>query len=216
MNFDLRLVADEGQKPTSSTATSVSIVVPFLDECATLETLYSRVRDVMDETGRAWEMIFVDDGSSDGGDVIASEMARANRNVTLIRFTRNFGKAAALSAGIAQAHGDIVVTMDADLQDDPSEIPRFLEKLSEGHDVVSGWKQTRYDPIGKTLPSRIFNRMTAKMFDIDLHDINCGFKAYTRRAAKRLNLSTIGILQYLAPSIAFTMPGFLKTPPPTL
>jgi len=188
MNFDLRLVADEGQKPTSSTATSVSIVVPFLDECATLETLYSRVRDVMDETGRAWEMIFVDDGSSDGGDVIASEMARANRNVTLIRFTRNFGKAAALSAGIAQAHGDIVVTMDADLQDDPSEIPRFLEKLSEGHDVVSGWKQTRYDPIGKTLPSRIFNRMTAKMFDIDLHDINCGFKAYTRRAAKRLNL----------------------------
>ncbi|WP_417809766.1 glycosyltransferase family 2 protein [Thioclava sp.] len=188
MKFDLRLVADEGQEPTASTATSVSIVVPFLDECATLETLYSCVRDVMDGTGRAWEMIFVDDGSRDGGDVIASEMARANRNVTLIRFTRNFGKAAALSAGIAQARGDIVVTMDADLQDDPTEIPRFLEKLSEGHDVVSGWKQTRYDPIGKTLPSRIFNRMTAKMFDIDLHDINCGFKAYTRRAAKRLNL----------------------------
>ncbi|MEX1663676.1 glycosyltransferase family 2 protein [Thioclava sp. 15-R06ZXC-3] len=188
MNFDLRLVADEGQKPTVSTATSVSVVVPFLDECATLETLFSRVCDVMGTTGRAWEMIFVDDGSRDGGDVIASELARANRNVTLIRFTRNFGKASALSAGIAQARGDIVVTMDADLQDDPAEIPRFLEKLSEGHDVVSGWKQTRNDPIGKTLPSRIFNRMTASMFDIDLHDINCGFKAYTRRAAKRLNL----------------------------
>jgi len=188
MNFDLRLVADEGQLPTDSAATSVSIVVPFLDECATLEPLFSRVREVMDTTGRPWEMIFVDDGSRDGGDAIVVELARGNRNVTLIRFTRNFGKASALSAGIAQAHGDIILTIDADLQDDPTEIPRFLEKLSEGYDVVSGWKQMRNDPIRKTLPSRIFNRMTAKMFDIDLHDINCGFKAYTRRAAKRLNL----------------------------
>jgi len=172
----------------ASMPTSVSIVVPFLNEFATLETLFSRVHVVMETTGRPWEMILVDDGSQDGGDMIAADLARANRNVTLIRFTRNFGKASALSAGIAQARGDIVVTMDADLQDDPTEIPRFLGKLSEGHDVVSGWKQTRNDPIGKTLPSRIFNRVTAKMFDIDLHDINCGFKAYTRRAAKRLNL----------------------------
>lgn len=171
-----------------SAATSVSIVVPFLDECATLEALFGRVRDVMETTGRPWEMIFVDDGSRDGGTEIASRLARANRNVTLVRFTRNFGKASALSAGFAQARGDIIVTMDADLQDDPAEIPRFLEILGDGYDVVSGWKQTRHDPIGKTLPSRIFNRMTAKMFDIDLHDINCGFKAYTRRAAKRLNL----------------------------
>lgn len=188
MNLDLRLVSDEGQKSAVSTMSSVSIVVPFLDESATLETLFSRVRAAMETTGRAWEMIFVDDGSRDGGDLLAADLARANRNVTLIRFTRNFGKASALSAGIALARGDIIVTMDADLQDDPVEIPRFLEKLAEGHDMVSGWKQTRHDPVSKTLPSRIFNRMTAKMFDIELHDINCGFKAYTRRAAKHLNL----------------------------
>lgn len=176
------------QPPVTSETASVSVVVPFLDEVSTLETLCSRIQAVMDPMDREWELIFVDDGSTDGGDKVAQELAERIAQVKLIRFTRNFGKASALSAGIAQAHGDIIVTMDADLQDDPTEIPRFLERISENYDVVSGWKQTRHDPLGKTLPSRVFNRMTAKMFDIDIHDINCGFKAYTRRAAKRLNL----------------------------
>ncbi|WP_239058344.1 glycosyltransferase family 2 protein [Aliiroseovarius sp. PrR006] len=178
----------DAQSPTAPEDASVSIVVPFLDEASTLETLCSRIQAVMETLGRDWELIFVDDGSTDGGGEIAADLARRVPQVKLVRFTRNFGKASALSAGIAQAQGDIIVTMDADLQDDPTEIPRFLERLAENYDVVSGWKQTRHDPLGKTLPSRVFNRMTARMFDIDIHDINCGFKAYTRRAAKRLNL----------------------------
>lgn len=167
---------------------TVSIVVPFLNEAATLEVLHQRITAAMEPLDPAHEIIFVDDGSDDGGELVAEALADLDARVRVIRFTRNFGKAAALSAGFAEARGDVIVTMDADLQDDPKEIPRFLTRLEQGYDVVSGWKQTRHDPLGKTLPSRVFNRMTARMFDVDLHDINCGFKAYTRRAARHLNL----------------------------
>jgi len=166
----------------------VTVVVPFLDECATLQELYDRLVEAFSTLDLEWEVIFVDDGSTDGGEVVVARIAERHQNVTLIKFTRNFGKASALSAGMARARGETIITMDADLQDDPSEIPRFLEKLAEGYDVVSGWKHNRNDPIAKTWPSRIFNWFTARAFDVDLHDINCGFKAYTRRAADRLNL----------------------------
>ncbi|EAQ04714.1 sugar transferase [Pseudooceanicola batsensis HTCC2597] len=166
----------------------VSVVVPFLNEAETLEVLHQRITATLAGLGPAYEIILVDDGSEDGGELIAEALAETDAHVRVIRFTRNFGKAAALSAGIAEARGDVIVTMDADLQDDPKEIGRFLAKLDEGYDVVSGWKQTRHDPVGKTLPSKIFNRMTARLFDVDLHDINCGFKAYSRRAARHLNL----------------------------
>jgi len=188
VNVDLRLAPAGQDEKSGRTARTVSIVVPFLDEYATLDTLHGRIAATMATLDRPWDLILVDDGSTDGGDRVAARLAQTHRNVTLIRFTRNFGKASALSAGMAQARGDIIVTMDADLQDDPAEIPRFLDKLAEGYDVVSGWKEKRHDPLGKTLPSRVFNRMTARLFDIEIHDINCGFKAYTRRAAKRLNL----------------------------
>ena len=167
---------------------TVSIVVPFLNEAETLEEMHARITVAMGALAPRHEVIFVDDGSDDGGDLVVEALAEADPAVRLIRFTRNFGKAAALSAGMAEARGDVIVTMDADLQDDPKEIPRFLARLEEGYDVVSGWKQMRHDPLGKTLPSKVFNRMTARMFDVDLHDINCGFKAYTRRAARHLNL----------------------------
>lgn len=166
----------------------VSIVVPFLNEQGSLQELFERICAVMSGTGRDWEVLFVDDGSNDGGTEFVSKLAQAATNVTLIRFTRNFGKAAALAAGFARAKGNIIVTMDADLQDDPIEIPRFLEGIEAGNDVVSGWKALRNDPLGKTLPSRVFNLMTARLFDIELHDINCGFKAYSRRALRHLNL----------------------------
>ncbi|MCK0141234.1 glycosyltransferase family 2 protein [Aliiroseovarius sp. F20344] len=188
MDLTSTATAVDFQSNIISENASVSVVVPFLDEIETLEKLYDRIYAVLAPMDRDWELIFVDDGSTDGGTDVAAALAKSKEHVRLVRFTRNFGKASALSAGIAQAQGDIIVTMDADLQDDPKEIPRFLERISENYDVVSGWKQTRHDPLGKTLPSRVFNRMTAKMFDIDIHDINCGFKAYTRRAAKRLNL----------------------------
>jgi glycosyltransferase involved in cell wall biosynthesis len=167
---------------------TVSVVVPFLNEAATLEELHRRITAAMAPLAPAHEIILVDDGSDDGGELIAEALAEIDPAVRVIRFTRNFGKAAALSAGFAEARGDVIVTMDADLQDDPKEIPRFLTRLEQGFDVVSGWKQTRHDPLGKTLPSKVFNRMTARLFDVDLHDINCGFKAYTRRAARHLNL----------------------------
>lgn len=167
---------------------SVSIVVPFLNEAETLEPLHARITEAMAALSPAHEIILVDDGSDDGGELVAEALADIDPRVRVIRFTRNFGKAAALSAGFAEARGDVVITMDADLQDDPKEIGRFLDKLAEGYDVVSGWKQTRHDPVGKTLPSKVFNRATAWLFDVDLHDINCGFKAYTRRAARHLNL----------------------------
>jgi glycosyltransferase involved in cell wall biosynthesis len=167
---------------------TVSIVVPFLNEAETLETLHKRITEAMAPLEPAHEIIFVDDGSDDGGELVVEALADLDPAVRVIRFTRNFGKAAALSAGFAEARGDVIVTMDADLQDDPKEIPRFLARLEQGFDVVSGWKQTRHDPLGKTLPSKVFNRLTARLFDVDLHDINCGFKAYTRRAARHLNL----------------------------
>lgn len=184
----VRVLEFVGSESSNDPLKSVSVVVPFLNEEETLVTLHRRLADVMDGSGRIWDLIFVDDGSTDGGSEIASRIARAYENVTLLRFTRNFGKASALSAGMVYAKSDIVITMDADLQDDPNEIPRFLDKLSDGFDVVSGWKQKRNDPLGKTFPSRIFNWMTAKLLNVELNDINCGFKAYTRRATKRLNL----------------------------
>lgn len=169
-------------------AAPVTVVVPFLNECKSLETLVTRIKKALTETGRDFEILLVDDGSTDGGGEIATQIARSDPVVRTIRFTRNFGKAAALSAGLGNARGDMMITMDADLQDDPSEIPRFLEKIAEGYDVVSGWKKIRHDPLVKRLPSKIFNRMTATLFGVDLHDINCGFKAYSRRAARSLNL----------------------------
>ena len=167
---------------------TVSIVVPFLNEGDTLEELHRRITAVMEPLSPAHEIVLVDDGSDDGGELVAEALAEVDPAVRVIRFTRNFGKAAALSAGFAEARGDVIITMDADLQDDPKEIPRFLARLEQGFDVVSGWKQMRHDPLAKTLPSKIFNRITARAFDVDLHDINCGFKAYTRRAAQHLNL----------------------------
>lgn len=166
----------------------VSIITPFLNEKETLRELHLRIETAMAPLELGWELILVDDGSTDGGTEIAREIARREPNVRLISFTRNFGKAAALSAGFSHAKGDVILTMDADLQDNPAEIPRFLDGLRTGSDLVSGWKATRNDPIGKTLPSRFFNMMTARLFDIDLHDINCGFKGYSRRAAMHLNL----------------------------
>lgn len=166
----------------------VSIVVPFLDEAETLPELATRIADAATELSCDYEIVFVNDGSTDDGAEVARRLCKADPRICLIDFMRNFGKAAALSAGMTYARGDVIVTMDADLQDDPSELPRFLEQIEAGYDVVSGWKQDRQDPIGKTLPSKVFNYMVRRAFDLDLHDINCGFKAYTRAAARALNL----------------------------
>ena len=166
----------------------VSIVIPFIDEAENLSELVNRIDAATQGQPFRYEIIFVNDGSTDDGPRIVRDFCAVNRNICLINFMRNFGKAAALAAGMTYARGDVIVTMDADLQDDPMELPRFLEQIDAGFHVVSGWKLVRNDPFNKTFPSKVFNFLVRKTFKLDLHDINCGFKAYTQDAARALNL----------------------------
>ena len=161
--------------------TSVTILVPVMNEAETIKPLASRVVDVMATLdGYRYEIVFIDDGSQDSTWSKICEAADSFANVRGLSLRRNFGKAAALQQGLEQSEGDLVITMDGDLQDDPNELPRFLSEIALGADLVSGWKKQRHDPLGKTLPSRLFNLVTAKVSGIKLHDFNCGFKAYRR------------------------------------
>lgn len=166
----------------------ISIVIPFLNERDTLAELHRQAGDALDAIGRSWEILFVDDGSTDDGAAVVAELMRADNRVGLIQFRRNFGKAAALTAGLTHARGAIIVTMDADLQDDPAEIPALLAKLAEGWDAVSGWKSVRHDPLDKVISSKLFNGAVSRLSGLTLHDFNCGLKAYRAEAIKGLDL----------------------------
>ncbi|HEX7672344.1 MAG TPA: glycosyltransferase family 2 protein [Polyangiaceae bacterium] len=166
----------------------ISVVVPFLDEEGSLEELHSKLSAVLTGIGRSYEILFVDDGSRDRGSAIVDSIAETDPHVGVVHFRRNFGKAAALDVGFKRARGKIVFTMDADLQDDPEEIPNFLAKLDEGYDLVSGWKKKRLDPLGKTLPSKLFNSVVSRTSGLRLNDFNCGFKAYRAETVEGLNL----------------------------
>jgi dolichol-phosphate mannosyltransferase len=169
-----------------NTAPEISIVVPALNEAASIGPLVEETAAAM--AGRTWEMIVVDDGSTDGTWAEILE-ASASWPVRGLRFGRNHGKAAALSAGFAAASGTFIATMDADLQDDPSEIPRLLQALDEERlDLVSGWKRHRHDPPGKRIPSKVFNFFVGMATGISLHDFNCGLKVYRADTARRLDL----------------------------
>jgi glycosyltransferase involved in cell wall biosynthesis len=161
-------------------------VIPVLNEEDTVATL---ARGIAAHCGgHAFHILFVDDGSTDGTYAALRMLQSTMPEVEVIRFRRNMGKSHALAAGFMRAHGDVVLMMDGDLQDDPVEIPRLLEKLEEGYDVVCGWKQNRNDPWHKTIPSRIYNRAMSRVFGLELHDINTGFKAMRLPVAKRLAL----------------------------
>jgi dolichol-phosphate mannosyltransferase len=166
----------------------ISVVVPVHDEERTLALLFDELQSALDPLGQPWEAVFVDDGSSDGSFSALTRLHDAHDNVRVVRLRRNFGKAAALAAGFTNAQGDIVVTIDADLQDDPAEIPRLLAKLDEGFDLVSGWKAHRRDPITRRALSRIFNWVTGRVSGIRLHDLNCGLKAYRAEVVQGLRL----------------------------
>jgi glycosyltransferase involved in cell wall biosynthesis len=167
----------------------VTVLVPVMDEAGTVCELASRVAAVLDGLGRSFEIVFVEDGSRDGTPDRVREAHAADPRVKLVRLRRNFGKAAALSAGFDQARGRIIITMDGDLQDDPEEIPRFLEAIqSRDLDLVSGWKEHRRDPISKRLPSLLFNWVTRRVAGVDLHDFNCGFKAYRREVLEQISI----------------------------
>lgn len=167
----------------------ISIVVPLHNESESLPLLVKAITEVMESLGNTFELIFVDDGSTDRSfDVLKELRTQYGPHLRITRFSRNYGKSAALSVGIKQATGDVIVTMDADLQDDPVAIPEMLQKIEEGWDVVSGWKKKRYDPLSFTLPSRLWNIVTSILSGVKLHDFNCGFKAYRACAAKALDI----------------------------
>lgn len=163
------------------------MLVPILDEAATVGELARRVSEVLDAAGRSFEIVFIDDGSGDGSAERVREARALDSRVRLVRLRRNFGKAAAISAGFDHSRGQLLVTMDGDLQDDPAEIPRLIAPLDEGRlDLVSGWKKRRRDPLGKTLPSRLFNWVTRQLAQVPIHDFNCGFKAYRREVLEEV------------------------------
>lgn len=166
----------------------LSIIVPVLNEALSLQILAGEIRQACDDAHLDYELIFVDDGSQDDSWKTISQLSETNPHIRGIRFRRNFGKAAALSAGIEISRGEILFCLDADLQDDPAEIPRFLERLNQGMDVVNGWKERRLDPWHKVYPSKVFNWMVSTLTGLTLHDHNCGFKCFRREVAKELRL----------------------------
>ena len=166
----------------------LSIVIPVLNESDSLLELHGQIDAACAANGIDAEVVFVDDGSTDGSWRVIQEIARRDARVSGIRFRRNFGKAAALTAGLRSIHGELVLTMDADLQDDPAEIPRLLAKLDEGFDVVNGWKQRRLDPWHKVYPSKVFNGMVGALTGLKLHDHNCGLKLFRAEVAAEIRL----------------------------
>jgi glycosyltransferase involved in cell wall biosynthesis len=183
----------------------LSIVIPVLNEEANLKPLYSELKEALDALGRSYEIVFVDDGSTDGSAQVLTELHEADDRVKVVEFRRNFGKTAALTAGFRLSQGQIVITMDADLQDAPAEIGVLLGKLEEGYDLVAAWRFDRQDPLSKTLPSRIFNWTVASLTGVRLHDFNCGFKAYRRSVTGEVKL--YGELHRFIPVLAF-LKGF--------
>jgi glycosyltransferase involved in cell wall biosynthesis len=166
----------------------ISVVVPVHDEEQTVALLYDELEAALEPLGGPWEAVFVDDGSTDGSFAALTRLHSGHTNVRVVRLRRNFGKAAALAAGFAHAEGDVVVTIDADLQDDPAEIPRLLAKLEEGFDLVSGWKTHRRDPLVRRTLSHLFNWVTGRVSGLRLHDLNCGLKAYRADVVRGLRL----------------------------
>jgi len=167
----------------------LSLVVPAYNEVQSLATLVDEIAAVVEPLApAAWEIILVDDGSTDGTTPLMVRLARERPGVKAVVLRRNFGKSAALMAGFREARGEILITMDADLQDDPKEIPAFVEKIEEGFDVVCGWKRKRHDTLERRLASRVFNGVVRKVSGVPLHDSNCGFKAYRRWCVENLEL----------------------------
>jgi dolichol-phosphate mannosyltransferase len=166
----------------------LSLVIPVYNERESLEPLYKEITEVAAALAYETEILFVDDGSDDGSWQTICALHSADERVSAVRFRRNFGKAAALAAGFALARGQRVLTLDADLQDDPHEIPRFLSAIDEGYDVVSGWKRVRRDPWHKRLPSRVFNGTVSALTGVYLHDHNCGFKCYREEVLDEIQL----------------------------
>ena len=187
---------------------NISVVVPLLNEEESLPELCAWIHRVMESNDYKYEVLLIDDGSTDKSWEIILGLSKENQNIHGIKFRRNYGKSAALNVGFEASKGDVVITMDADLQDSPDEIPALYKMVTEENfDLVSGWKQKRYDPISKTLPSKLFNAFTRKMSGIKLNDFNCGLKAYKKEVVK--NIEVYGEMHRYIPVIA-KWEGFTK------
>lgn len=189
----------------------ISVVIPLYNEEESLPELHAWIEKVMNEHGFSYEIIFVNDGSTDGSWNVIENLNKKHANIKGIKFRRNYGKSPALFCGFEKAEGDVVITMDADLQDSPDEIPELYRMITEdGYDLVSGWKQKRYDPLSKTIPTKLFNATARKVSGIkNLHDFNCGLKAYRRDVIK--NIEVYGemhrYIPYLAKNAGFSKIG---------
>ena len=189
----------------------ISVVIPLYNEEESLRELSAWIARVMDENNFSYEVIFVDDGSTDGSFHCIKKISEKNQRVKAVRFSRNYGKSPALNTGFQLAQGDVVITMDADLQDSPDEIPELYRMITkDGFDLVSGWKKKRYDPLSKTIPTKLFNATARKVSGINnLHDFNCGLKAYRNQVIK--NIEVYGdmhrYIPYLAKNAGFTRIG---------
>jgi glycosyltransferase involved in cell wall biosynthesis len=171
------------------TQPTLSLIIPLLNEADNLAPLYERLTASLTGVDQPYEILFVDDGSDDASPAILEDLFRRDpAHVRVLQFRRNFGKTAALNAGFAHARGQVVITLDADLQDDPAEIPAMLAKLGEGYDLVAAWRYNRQDPLDKTLPSRFFNFVVSRLTGVYLHDFNCGFKVYRRTVTDSVKL----------------------------
>lgn len=180
---------------------NITFVIPVYNERETLERLLEGITEHI--APHPHRILFVDDGSTDGSYETLCGLRERFDTVEIIRLRGNFGKSAALAAGFAKADGDLVFTMDSDLQDEPKEIPRFIEKLEEGYDVVCGWKAVRHDPAHKTAPSLLYNRFVSWLFDVPLHDVNCGFKLFRLEVVK--NIQVYGEMHRLIPVLAHNL-----------
>ena len=180
---------------------NVSLVIPLFNEAESLPELHAWIVRVCKQENLSYEILLLDDGSDDGSWDIIKNLKNQDANVRGFRFRTNYGKSAALNVGFAEANGEVVITMDADLQDSPDEIPGLIEMIkTEGYDVVSGWKKKRYDPLSKTIPTKLFNWATRKISDLELHDFNCGLKAYRNEVVK--NIEVYGEMHRYIPVIA--------------
>ncbi len=178
----------------------ISVVIPLYNEQDSLRELFNKVKYSLQSLTQKFEIIFIDDGSNDNSLKILRDLRGNDNRIKIISFRRNYGKSAALSVGFQNSKGDIIITMDADLQDDPSEIGNLVNEIKKGRDLVSGWKKKRYDPISKTIPSKLFNFVTSKLTGIRLHDFNCGLKAYKKAVIEDINV--YGELHRYIPAIA--------------
>ncbi len=180
---------------------NVSLVIPLFNEAESLPELHAWIVRVCKQENLSYEILLLDDGSDDGSWDIIQNLHGQDANVRGFRFRTNYGKSAALNVGFAEANGEVVITMDADLQDSPDEIPGLIEMIkTEGYDVISGWKKKRYDPLSKTIPTKLFNWATRKISDLELHDFNCGLKAYRNEVVK--NIEVYGEMHRYIPVIA--------------